>query len=82
MLKVRIEGPSGEAESVDFNIEDRGTITIADDHGAPILRLVSLPGKGCVGLGIYGALGDFLYTFTIAPTSPGAMWDARMNQEW
>ena len=82
MLTVKIEGPSGEAESVEFNIGDRGTITIADDHGAPLLRLVSLPDKGCVGLGIYGALGDFLYSFTIAPTAPGAMWGARMSDDW
>jgi len=61
----------------ELNLDARGWVTVLDEHGTPLLRMYT--DNGSLGLGIYGALGDFLYAFTLTPGAPGHTWETRLE---
>lgn len=65
--------PSADPVTYELDLTRRGWVTVLDEHGTPILRMYADGGR--LGLGIYGALGDFLYAFTLTPGTPGQAWE-------
>ena len=61
----------------ELNLDARGWVTVLDEHGTPLLRMYT--DNGSLGLGIYGALGDFLYAFTLTPGAPGHTWETHLE---
>ena len=71
--------PDGEPAKHTMTTDTRGWMTVLDEHGVPLLRVWSDPDGDVptVGLGVYGALGDYVLTIDLEQNMPGRTWEAR-----
>lgn len=72
--------PDGAPHKHTMTTTERGWMTVLDDHGVPLLRLWVEPNNDVptIGLGVYGALGDYITSIDLAQAQPGRTWEARL----
>lgn len=71
--------PTAEPIKHTMTTTERGWMTVLDEHGVPLLRVWIEPDNNVptIGLGVYGALGDYVLTIDLEQNLPGRTWEAR-----
>jgi len=75
--------PTAEPIKHTMTTTERGWMTVLDEHGVPLLRVWTEPNNDVptIGLGVYGALGDYITSIDLSQEQPGRTWKAHFHWE-